>query len=466
MKVELKSQASPHSEAKSRSGQTQRLLFFGFGGLWLLLALTGLYALSVLGSIQTRNERIRQDYFNRDRILEQLRSDVYLSGTYVRDLLLEQDPTRAEMHRNELEDTRVRIQANVSAYEAILRPKERVPFLQFTSQVKEYFDSLRPALEWNATQRQALGYAFTRDSLLPKRMMIVHLADQISEVNKRQMESGNQQIAVLFSDFRRSLTILLVLTMVCGTILAAVSIRRILRLEHVSAQQLEAVEHAHLALRDLSGRLIAVQELERRALSRELHDEVGQSLSALLLGIGNAAAAIPRASNADVRDQLDELRRLAERTLAVVRDMSLLLRPSMLDDLGLIPALQWQARETSRTKDLAVQVHADEISEDLPDDYKTCVYRLVQEALHNIARHANAKSVNIHLTQDADKLLLEIRDDGQGFMPELEKGVGLLGMEERVKRLQGSFHVDSRPGEGTSIRVELPHSRKSAAVLI
>ncbi len=466
MEVELKSQASLHSEAKTRSGQTQRLLFFGFGGLWLLLAVTGLYALSVLGSIQTRNERIRQDYFNRDRILEQLRSDVYLSGTYVRDLLLEQDQSRAEMHRKELEDTRVRIEANVAAYETILRPKERAPFLEFTSQVKEYFDSLSPALEWNASQRQALGYAFTRDSLLPRRMIIVHLADQISEVNKRQMESGNQQIAVLFSDFRRSLSILLVLTMLCGIVLAAVSIRRVLRLERLSAQRFDAVEQARAALRDLSGRLIAVQESERRALSRELHDEVGQSLSALLLGIGNAAAAIPRSGSSDVQEQLHELRRLAERTLAVVRDMSLLLRPSMLDDLGLIPALQWQAREVSRTKDLAVQVHAEEVSDDLPDDFKTCVYRLVQEALHNIARHANARSVDIHLTQDAHKLLLEIRDDGQGFMPELEKGVGLLGMEERVKHLDGSFHVDSRPGEGTSIRVELPHSRKSTAVLM
>ena len=466
MKFELKSAPASDSETNLRGSQTLRLLLFSFGGLLVLLAGTGLYALSVLGSIQTRNERIRQDYFNRDRILEQLRSDVYLSGTYVRDLLLEQDQSQADMHRKELEDARVRIEANVAAYEAILRDKERAPFLQFTSQVKEYFDSLRPALEWNAAQRHELGYAFTRNSLLPKRMIIVHLADQIGEVNKRQMESGNQQIAVLFTDFRRSLIILLVLTMFCGTLLAAGSVLRILRLEHVSAQRFEAVEHARVALQDLSGRLIAVQESERRSLSRELHDEVGQSLSALLLGIGNTAATIARGGNADAQRQLQDLRRLAERMLAVVRDMSLLLRPSMLDDLGLIPALQWQAREVSRTQNLAVQVQADELSDDVPDEHKTCIYRLVQEALHNITRHANAKSVNVRLRREADKLVLEILDDGQGFVPEREKGVGLLGMEERVNHLHGSFQVKSTPGEGTSIRVELPLSQKETAVLI
>ncbi len=466
MKVELKSPAAADTETKIRSGQTQRLLFIGFGGLWLLLAVTGLYALSVLGSIQTRNERIRQDYFNRDRILEQLRSDIYLSGTYVRDLLLEQDHTKADLHRKELEDARVRVEANVAAYENIVSREERLPFQQFTSQVAEYFDLLRPALEWNAAQRQSLGYVFTRDSLLPRRMMIVHLADQISQVNKRQMESGNEQIAILFSDFRRYLIILLVLTMVCGTLLATGSIRRILRLERISTQRFDAVEQAHAALRDLSTRLIAVQESERRAISRELHDEVGQSLSALLLGIGNAAATISEGGNVDAQGQLQALRRLAERTLAVVRDMSLLLRPSMLDDLGLIPALQWQAREVSRTKNLAVQIHADELADDIPDEHKTCIYRLVQEALHNITRHANAKSVDVRLRRKEDQLLLEIHDDGHGFAPEREKGVGLLGMEERVKHLHGSFHVESIPGEGTSIRAELPLSEKDTAVLI
>lgn len=436
--------------------QIRRLLLMGFGGLLLLLAFSGLNALSVLRGIQRQNERIREDYFNRDRILEQLRSDIYLSGTYVRDLLLEQDPSRADIHRLELQTTRARINQNVSAYDRVLRPEEKRAFQKFRAELDAYFNSLQPALEWNAAQRRSLGYAFMKDSLLPRRMVVVHLADQVSRVNERQMETGNQQVESLFSRFRRSLIIFLVFMLICGVLLAAGSISRILRLEQTSEKRFEEAEHAREGLRDLSARLIEVQESERRSLSRELHDEVGQSLSALLLGIGNVAAIVSPDSDGGARAQLADLRRLAERTVAIVRDMSLLLRPSMLDDLGLIPAVQWQAREVSRNNNIYVQVFAESVPEDLPDDYKTCIYRIVQEALRNVVRHAKAKCVRVHLSVTADNLLLAIKDDGHGFEPRREKGLGLLGMEERVSHLGGDFQVESRPGEGTSIRVELP----------
>jgi len=446
--------------------QTRRLLLLGFGGLLLLLAFSGLNALSVLRKIQTQNEGIRKDYFNRDRILEQLRSDIYLSGTYVRDLLLEQDASRADIHRRELQETRKRIEANVNAYDQVLRGEERKPFHEFRAGLVAYFHSIQPALDWNAAERRRLGYAFMRDSLLPRRMTVVHLADQISSVNQRQMEAGAEQIADLFSRFRRSLIIFLALSMIGGILLAAGSFRRILRLEHLSAMRIKEVEHARESLRDLSTRLISVQESERRSLSRELHDEVGQSLSALLLGIGNVAALLSTDDNADARAQLHALRRLAEKTVAVVRDMSLLLRPSMLDDLGLIPAVQWQAREVSRNHNIYVQVQAQSAPEDLPEEHKTCIYRIVQEALRNIVRHANAKNVGIRLKESGGRLVLTIQDDGQGFVPAREKGLGLMGMEERAASLHGSFHIDSVPGKGTSIQVELPLSERNATFAV
>lgn len=440
----------------SNGTQTRRLLLVGFGGILLLLALTGLNAVSILRTIQTRNERIRQDYLNRERILEQLRSDVYLSGTYARDLLLEPDPARADAHRNELESAQTRIESMIAEYGRILRSDERQPFQQFEREVTAYFDSLRPAMQWNAEQRRQLGYQYMQSSLLPRRMVIVHLADQITSINQKQLEAGNRQVADLFADFRRSLITLLLVTLACGAALAAGSIYRILRLERLSAARFEEVVQTRAALRDLSARLLDVQETERRALSRELHDEVGQSLSALLLAIDNVSASLPQESNSEPRTQLLEIRRLTERTVTAVRDMSLLLRPSMLDDLGLVPALQWQAREVSRNNNIRIDVQADTSTEDLPDEHKTCIYRIVQEALRNVTRHARARAVQIHLTHPDETLHLTIQDDGQGFVPEREKGMGLLGMEERVSYLKGAFEVKSQPGKGTVINVDLP----------
>jgi len=311
-------------------------------------------------------------------------------------------------------------------------------------------------LQWNADQRRELGYAFMQNSLLPRRMVIVHLADQISRINQKQLESGNRQVAALFASFRRSLLVLFLVTLACGLVLAAGSMYRILRLERLSAERFEEMVRTRAALRDLSARLVEVQETERRALSRELHDEVGQSLSALLLAIDNVSATLPSSGNPESRVQLHEIRRLAERTVTVVRDMSLLLRPSMLDDLGLVPALQWQAREISRNNNVRIDVQADLSSEHLPDEHKTCIYRVVQEALRNVTRHARAKSVQIRLTRPDGTLHLTIQDDGQGFIPERDKGMGLLGMQERVSHLRGAFELVSRPGKGTVINVELP----------
>jgi signal transduction histidine kinase len=142
--------------------------------------------------------------------------------------------------------------------------------------------------------------------------------------------------------------------------------------------------------------------------------------------------------------------------------MALLLRPSMLDDLGLIAALEWQAREVSKRSGLWVKVSADQVSEQLPEEHKTCIYRIVQEALHNCEQHASAQHVDVAVRQETDRLRLLIHDDGRGFDARRQRGMGLLGIEERVSHLGGSFTVDSTAGSGTSIEVVLPLRQPSA----
>jgi signal transduction histidine kinase len=154
--------------------------------------------------------------------------------------------------------------------------------------------------------------------------------------------------------------------------------------------------------------------------------------------------------------QLARVKLELEGSMRSIRDIALVLRPSMLDDLGLVPALRWQGREVARRSALAVRVEADESSEFLPDDYRTCIYRIVQEALHNVVKHAAATSVVVVFKSTGDELALTVEDNGRGFLPASEKGMGLLGIEERVGRLSGRVKITSSPGKGTSVHVTLP----------
>jgi signal transduction histidine kinase len=136
--------------------------------------------------------------------------------------------------------------------------------------------------------------------------------------------------------------------------------------------------------------------------------------------------------------------------------MALLLRPSMLDDLGLVAALEWQAREVSKRTGMLVDTVDENVSDDLPEDHKTCVYRIVQEALNNCSKHAYAKNVRVTLSQDSNHLRVSIEDDGKGFDPNRARGLGLVGMNERVSQLGGVLKVDSQPAGGTCLRIDLP----------
>jgi len=135
----------------------------------------------------------------------------------------------------------------------------------------------------------------------------------------------------------------------------------------------------------------------------------------------------------------------------------------MLDDLGLVPALRWQAREVCRQTGMDVSVSTDLLSDELPDDYRTCIYRIVQEALHNCSRHSNATSVRIQVSQETQRLILSVRDNGRGFDVKQSKGLGLLGVEERVARLGGKCEIRSEPGTGTVLAIELPFSSEHNA---
>jgi signal transduction histidine kinase len=420
------------------------------------MALAGIDALRVLGQFQKDDARIRSRYLSQNHLLNDVRSDVYVSGTYVRDYLLEPDPERANIYLSSLEDVRKHMESALDSYARQANPAEISHYRALRTVLTNYWGILAPVLQWDAAQRHHSGYAFLRDELFPRRQNMLALADQIARLNEQQLNAGNDQVVSLLLSFKTRLLVTLVAALVLGMAMAAFSTRTILSLESQARLRYLEVVETRGQLKELSARLVQAQETERKALSRELHDEVGQSLSAVLIELRNLSAGLDLRSHDQSRNHVETIKGVVEGTIRVVRNMSLLLRPSMLDDLGLIPALRWQAREASKHTSMNVSVATDFDSDNLPEEYNTCIYRVVQEALHNTARHSRATTVRIKVQRQPGALVLTIQDDGQGFDVRQSKGLGLIGIEERVTRIGGRFQIYSQPGSGAVLSAELP----------
>ncbi len=224
-------------------------------------------------------------------------------------------------------------------------------------------------------------------------------------------------------------------------------------------------KQAQRSLQEFSRRLIKAQEEERQRIAHELHDEIGQMLTAVRLNL----QAVQRACDTPAcSPYIEDNIRVVDDALKLVRDLSFDLRPSLLDDLGLIAALRWYVERYAQRSGLRAEVAADapELERRLPREIETAAFRIVQEALANVVRHAQAKRVLVELKPVSSELLLRIKDDGVGFnYLALKKNavplatVGLRGMEERVKAVGGCLEIESERARGTEIRVRLPVSQ-------
>ena len=216
-----------------------------------------------------------------------------------------------------------------------------------------------------------------------------------------------------------------------------------------------AVDLSRRVARDALRRVVAGQELERRRLARELHDETGQALTSILLGL----RAVEESEGADeTRKATSDLRELVVATLQEVRRLAVQLRPKALDDFGLAPALERLAQTFAEATEMHVALEARLGVERLPAEVETTLYRIVQEALTNIVKHAEATNVSILLVRRNATATVVIEDDGKGFDPDRLRGggLGLLGMRERVELHDGRLTVETVPGSGTTLVAEVP----------
>lgn len=424
----------------------------GFGGLLLLMAAAETGALLIINSLRSNNAQVEQRFLERSRILEQIRSSIYLSGTVVRDLLLAPEPG-AHAQLADLNDLRQATDAALKQYAGSLEPEESAAFSSLESEIRAYWKVLNTTSSWSAAEREKYRYQFFYTELVPRRTTMLQIADRVGRLNEQALQRGDVRMARLFGRLQLGLIAMIGVTLVGGAALAIYTSFLILRLQNELRRSLEENVEARASLRELSAKLVRAQEEERRALSRELHDEAGQSFSAILMEAENLLDA---QSPAGLISRAESIRALAERGLSEARNMALLLRPSMLDDFGLVPALNWQAKETAKRTGLRIQVTAADLAEDVPDEHKTCIYRVVQEALNNVARHAQASTVQVALQGRMSEISLHVQDDGIGFDAQRVRGLGLLGMEERVRHLGGTFSLDAQPGRGTLLKINLP----------
>ena len=209
----------------------------------------------------------------------------------------------------------------------------------------------------------------------------------------------------------------------------------------------------------LLARAISAQEEERQRVARELHDETGQALTAILVGLRNVEEA---AAGTRAQQLAAELRHLVEQTLRDVGRIARGLRPAVLDDLGLIPALQRYAEDLEAARGLKVRIQGPPATR-FPHAVETTLYRILQEALTNVAAHAQARSADVTIRPSVGTVQALVRDDGVGFDLEASleptarrQPLGLIGMQERASLLGGTVIVDSRPGGGTTVSVTLP----------
>jgi signal transduction histidine kinase len=456
--------------------KTRGALVVGFGVLLILLVLCGLNALAVLSELQASNQTILRDFLREQQSLDKIRSAIYLSGTYLRDYLLEPDPQKAEQSRAALETERAQAASMLTnpdllsespATGATRREMYAEMYASLKREIGEYWQTIDPVLSWKPDERHRQGYRFLRDEVFPRRSSTLSIADTIASVNQQQLLERDNRMLSLFSNFRFRLTLALLVMVLFGLGQASASTIHLLRMERRTIAHLVEVSEARQELRDLSAKLVTTQECERKHLSRELHDAVGQSLSAVQFELHDLAAVLDPVRNPGLehlRGRVDRIRALVEGSLAMIRNMARLLRPAMLDDLGLAAALEGHAREISRSTGIRIEVHSSGLSEELPDEHKICLFRIVQEALNNVCRHANAGLVDIALEFSDASVSMAIQDDGRGFRPGQTKGLGLIGIEERVESLGGALTIHSEPGKGTSIEVRLPFARRIPAI--
>jgi signal transduction histidine kinase len=402
---------------------------------------------------------IRSRFLRNEQLLSAVRVQTLLSSVYLRDAVLETTSVSVGTYQDRLHQIRNDVERSLLEYAPIVESEaERAQWRELQRELDDYWPSMVPVLALDRTLTAVEARTVLRERIIPRRESIIRISDAVQSVNQHAYEREASEIAALRRAMRGQIWQTSTITVILGLVIAFVATRYAARLEARIREQhaQELLQKRELAR--LSSQLMEAQEEERRRIARELHDEVGQALTALKLELAAAArVAGPGAAGSD----LAEARAITDRALHSVRDMSQLLHPSMLDDLGLPDTATWYLRGFSRRTGITSELVVERLEHRLHPEIESCTYRIIQEAVTNVAKHADASLCRVEIKRMTDTLRIAVEDDGKGFDQAAEasrssRGLGLVGVRERVVRLGGTLRLETRPGSGTRLLVDLP----------
>jgi signal transduction histidine kinase len=438
-------------------------MFAGFaliGGIWLS---AGYYFSSRMAELEQRSTEINARYTRAQDLLTAVRGHVLMGSVYVRDALLDPDPATAVEYRRQLEESYRNADEALQGYVPVIDvPGEQERIVRLRQDLDDFRRTMLDVLvtdsrRWPFEARQLL-----RRRIMPKREGVMHVSEEVQGLNREAFVQQQLDIASLYRATQRRVWETVGIALAASVTIALAATIYAGRLERrIQQQRLRDLDTAR-DLQRLSSQLLTAQEEERRSIARELHDEVGQVLTAIKVELAVAQRSLEAAgANADA---LKDARTITDGALHTVRDLSRLLHPAMLDDLGLGATVDWYLKGYGKRHGVRVELLLDRMDGRLTSEIEATAYRIVQEALTNVAKHAQASSCRVFLQRLTHTLLVTVEDNGVGFRPEeasipgASRGIGLVGIRERVTQLRGDLRLESAPGKGTRLTVELPAS--------
>ena len=435
------------------------VLFAGFGLTIVLWLAAGLDLAFRYRAVNREIDGMTDRFLVSEQALSDLRTSVLLGAIDWRDVLLDSGgPERAEFYVAQLHRYQQVCAASLGELERSGDPLGGSDSLAaLNREVNDYWESVLPLLTLPPALRATDLRRLLGERIIPRRESVFRIVAHVQSLNRSHLQQQQRREEDVYRRARNRFLITggaaLLLSMIVGAFVSG----HVSRLERRLRAELAANAENTSQLHRLSARLVRAQEDERRLISRELHDEVGQALTAVKMQLALARRSLPDAQ----AGAIDEARAVTDAALLSTRQLSRLLHPPMLDDTGLAATLDWYLKGFSERTGVPVEFVHSGMEERPAAEVETCLFRVVQEATTNIARHAAATSCRVYLQRLPASVALTVEDNGAGFehgttQRHQPEGVGLLGIGERVTDARGTFRIESAPGRGTRIMVELP----------